>query len=46
MENEELENHFDICDEDDEVNINKATLNLEIKEVFNSIRRSIEKIFN
>ena len=41
-----MDDHFEICDEEEELNIGQAALNLQLKELFNAIRKEIEKILN
>lgn len=45
-DDDNLEDNFDICEEGEELNIGQTSMNLQIKEVFNSLRKEIEKIFN
>ena len=40
-----LDENFGICDEE-ELNIGQTAVNLQIKDVFNSLRKQIEKILN
>ena len=39
-EGEAMDDHFEICDEEEELNIGQAALNLQLKELFNAIRKS------
>ena len=41
-----IDDHFEICDEEEEINIGQAALNIQIKDLFNTLRREIEKVFN
>jgi hypothetical protein len=46
LNTENMEEHFEICEEGEEMNIGVSSLNLQIKEIFNALRKEIEKIFN
>ena len=45
-EGEAMDDHFEICDEEEELNIGQAALNLQLKELFNAIRKELEKVLN